>query len=66
VVGHTAHGIAEGASGSPGTRVSVAADADSAFAELAAELRPGDIALFKSSRDSGLRWLGERVAGAAQ
>jgi UDP-N-acetylmuramoyl-tripeptide--D-alanyl-D-alanine ligase len=44
----------------------VAADADSAFAELAAELRPGDIALFKSSRDSGLRWLGERVAGAAQ
>ncbi len=66
VVGQTAHGIAEGASGSPGTRVTLVADADSAFAELAADLRPGDIALFKSSRDSGLRWLGERVAGDAR
>jgi len=37
-------------------------DVDSAHALLAAELRPGDVVLFKSSRDSGLRWLGERVA----
>lgn len=38
-------------------------DTDAAFDLLRAELAPGDIVLFKSSRDSGLRWLGDRVAG---
>ncbi len=30
---------------------------------LDAELRPGDVVLFKSSRDAGLRLLGDRLAG---
>ena len=37
-------------------------DADAAYALLAEELRPGDVVLFKSSRDAGLRWLGDRLA----
>ncbi|GAA1050817.1 UDP-N-acetylmuramoyl-tripeptide--D-alanyl-D-alanine ligase [Arthrobacter russicus] len=37
-------------------------DLDSAFDFLQEELRPGDIVLFKSSRDSGLRYLGDRIA----
>ena len=39
------------------------ADADAAEALLRAELRPGDVVLFKSSRDAGLRLLGDRLAG---
>ena len=31
----------------------------------AEELRPGDVVLFKSSRDAGLRWLGDRLRRAA-
>ncbi len=37
-------------------------DADAAFDLLHEQLRAGDTVLLKSSRDSGLRWLGERVA----
>lgn len=37
-------------------------DVDAAFDLLQEELRPGDIVLFKSSRDSGLRFLGDRIA----
>ena len=37
-------------------------DADAAFDLLRERLAPGDVVLFKSSRDSGLRWLGDRVA----
>ncbi|MDN5795240.1 MAG: UDP-N-acetylmuramoyl-tripeptide--D-alanyl-D-alanine ligase [Intrasporangium sp.] len=40
-------------------------DTDAAFNLLRVELAPGDIVLFKSSRDSGLRWLGDRVAERA-
>ena len=40
-------------------------DADAALELLRAELRAGDVVLLKSSRDSGLRWLGERVAADA-
>ncbi len=40
-------------------------DADAAYELLGAELRGGDVVLFKSSRDAGLRWLGDRVAAAA-
>ncbi|HYN28787.1 MAG TPA: UDP-N-acetylmuramoyl-tripeptide--D-alanyl-D-alanine ligase [Dermatophilaceae bacterium] len=56
---------AEGAAGAAGggrTRVRRVADADAAEALLTGELRPGDLVLLKSSRDAGLRWLGERVA----
>ncbi len=37
-------------------------DTEAAYELLAERLEPGDVALFKSSRDSGLRWLGDRVA----
>jgi UDP-N-acetylmuramoyl-tripeptide--D-alanyl-D-alanine ligase len=65
VVGETARPIATGAQqeGSPGQVVWVP-DADAAYDLLAAEVTSGDVVLFKSSRDAGLRWLGERVAGA--
>lgn len=36
-------------------------DVDAALELLRAELRPGDVVLVKSSRDSGLRFLGERL-----
>ncbi len=41
-------------------------DADAAFELLRERLAPGDVVLFKSSRDSGLRWLGDRVASDTQ
>jgi UDP-N-acetylmuramoyl-tripeptide--D-alanyl-D-alanine ligase len=39
------------------------ADTDAAHALLEARVRSGDVVLLKSSRDSGLRWLGDRLAG---
>ena len=41
-------------------------DADAAVALLREELRPGDVVLFKSSRDAGLRWLGDRLAAGTE
>ena len=38
-------------------------DVDAAQDLLEARLRRGDVVLLKSSRDSGLRWLGDRLAG---
>ena len=38
-------------------------DTDTAHDLLGTLLRPGDVVLLKSSRDSGLRWLGDRLAG---
>lgn len=38
-------------------------DLDEAQALLAEALRPGDVVLVKSSRDAGLRFLGDRLAG---
>ena len=38
------------------------ADTDAAHDLLAERLRRGDVVLLKSSRDSGLRWLGDRLA----
>jgi UDP-N-acetylmuramoyl-tripeptide--D-alanyl-D-alanine ligase len=40
-------------------------DTDSAFDLLRLELAPGDVVLVKSSRDAGLRWLGDRLLGDA-
>ncbi|MBO1766950.1 UDP-N-acetylmuramoyl-tripeptide--D-alanyl-D-alanine ligase [Allobranchiibius sp. GilTou38] len=36
-------------------------DADAAYDLLVSMLQPGDVVLFKSSRDSGLRYLGDRI-----
>ncbi|MFC7595082.1 UDP-N-acetylmuramoyl-tripeptide--D-alanyl-D-alanine ligase [Terrabacter sp. GCM10028922] len=37
-------------------------DTDAAHDLLAERVHPGDVVLLKSSRDSGLRWLGDRLA----
>jgi len=65
VVGDLARPMASGAQheGSWGEEAVWVPDADAAHALLAENLRPGDVVLFKSSRDAGLRWLGDRVAG---
>jgi UDP-N-acetylmuramoyl-tripeptide--D-alanyl-D-alanine ligase len=65
VVGDTARPMATGAQheGSWGDEAVWVPDAEAAYALLAEELRPGDVVLFKSSRDAGLRWLGDRIAG---
>jgi len=68
VVGAAAAALAAGAreeataSGAGSTRVREVPDADTAAALLDAELAGGDVVLFKSSRDAGLRLLGDRVA----
>ncbi|MFL6078921.1 MAG: UDP-N-acetylmuramoyl-tripeptide--D-alanyl-D-alanine ligase [Ornithinibacter sp.] len=69
VVGSAAAALADGAraaspaSGTTGTRVREVPDAESAAVLLDTELAPGDVVLFKSSRDAGLRLLGDRLAG---
>ena len=40
-------------------------DTDAAYDAVQAELAEGDVVLLKSSRDSGLRFLGERLAAGA-
>ncbi|MBM6404121.1 UDP-N-acetylmuramoyl-tripeptide--D-alanyl-D-alanine ligase [Phycicoccus sp. CSK15P-2] len=63
VVGAVARPLADGARAVGGaTRVRAVADAEAAEALLRDELRAGDVALFKSSRDAGLRLLGDRLA----
>ncbi|MGL4178336.1 MAG: UDP-N-acetylmuramoyl-tripeptide--D-alanyl-D-alanine ligase, partial [Dermatophilaceae bacterium] len=77
VVGAAASPIADGAraavtgaapdgggASSGTTRVRTVDDAEAAEILLRAELAPGDVVLFKSSRDAGLRWLGDRLAAA--
>nr|WP_233552573.1 UDP-N-acetylmuramoyl-tripeptide--D-alanyl-D-alanine ligase [Jiangella rhizosphaerae] len=62
-VGDGARAIHQGASleGSWDGESEWVPDVDAAFDLLRAELRPGDVVLVKSSRDSGLRFLGERL-----
>lgn len=64
-VGEGARPVATGAESVAGWSGRVAYVPDGASAEelLAGELRAGDVVLFKSSRDAGLRWVGDRVAG---
>ena len=64
VVGETARPMASGAQheGSWGDEAVWVPDAAAAKALLDRELAPGDVVLFKSSRDAGLRWLGDEVA----
>ncbi|MEO3938633.1 UDP-N-acetylmuramoyl-tripeptide--D-alanyl-D-alanine ligase [Dermatophilaceae bacterium Soc4.6] len=59
VVGEGAAAIAEGSD--PAT-TQVVADVDAAY-EVLQSLRAGDVVLLKSSRDAGLRWLGDRLVG---
>lgn len=61
-VGPAAEAIARGAEEVGGTRVHRVTDVDAAYALLSDALRPADVVLLKSSRDAGLRWLGDRVA----
>ena len=56
-VGDGARPLAEAAPGSEWVP-----DTDAAHDLLEKRLRPGDVVLLKSSRDSGLRWLGDRLA----
>jgi UDP-N-acetylmuramoyl-tripeptide--D-alanyl-D-alanine ligase len=68
VVGSGAAALADGATAAAtsdgrGTEVSRVADADDAYDLLESQLRPGDVVLLKSSRDAGLRWLGDRLVG---
>jgi UDP-N-acetylmuramoyl-tripeptide--D-alanyl-D-alanine ligase len=65
VVGLGARGIHAGAvaDGARDGEDSVAVpDSQTAQSLLREALRPGDVVLFKSSRDAGLRWLGDAVA----
>ncbi len=65
VVGQGARAMHTGAvmEGSWGEESVLVPDVDAAHELLTAELEPGDVVLLKSSRDSGLRWLGERLTG---
>lgn len=49
---------------STGEEIVFVSDADDAFDLLSARLRPGDVVLLKSSRDAGLRYLGDRLRAA--
>ena len=60
VVGETARPMADIAP-VDGTRIRWVADAAAAEALLRAEVAAPDVVLFKSSRDAGLRWLGDRL-----
>lgn len=60
VVGEGARGIAAGAADGA-VQVEQVADVDAAHDLLASMLSPGDVVLLKSSRDSGLRYLGDRL-----
>ena len=75
VVGEAATPLADGAVAAtasarttPGhpTRTRRVPDADAAEVLLREELRGGDVVLFKSSRDAGLRLLGDRLAGPGE
>ena len=60
VVGETARPMA-GIPPVEGTRIRWVSDADAAESLLRAEVTAPDVVLFKSSRDAGLRWLGDRL-----
>jgi UDP-N-acetylmuramoyl-tripeptide--D-alanyl-D-alanine ligase len=65
VVGEAAAAMHTGAvmEGSWGDESVLVPDVDAAHDLLTGQLRPGDVVLLKSSRDAGLRWLGDRLAG---
>jgi UDP-N-acetylmuramoyl-tripeptide--D-alanyl-D-alanine ligase len=53
----------ETSDGDEPTWVTWVPDTDAAYQLLQQELAPGDVVLVKSSRDAGLRWLGDRLLG---
>ncbi|UIJ33536.1 UDP-N-acetylmuramoyl-tripeptide--D-alanyl-D-alanine ligase [Allobranchiibius sp. GilTou73] len=59
-VGPDASPVAEAVQDAAGAAQRVV-DADAAYDLLVSMLQPGDVVLFKSSRDSGLRYLGDRI-----
>ena len=59
-VGTAGAALAHGVTGHA-DRVHVLPDADAAYDLLSGEIRSGDVVLFKSSRDAGLRHLGDRL-----
>jgi UDP-N-acetylmuramoyl-tripeptide--D-alanyl-D-alanine ligase len=66
-VGQGAQPIRDGASeeasrGQSGQEPAFVADTEAAYELLRQHLAPGDVVLVKSSRDAGLRWLGDRLA----
>lgn len=67
VVGSGAAAVHTGAvmEGSWGEESVLVADVDAAYDLLSRELRAGDVVLVKSSRDAGLRSLGDRLAGVS-
>lgn len=60
VVGEGARGIADSARRA-GAKVTFIDDVDAAYDHLTATMTRGDVILLKSSRDSGLRYLGDRI-----
>jgi UDP-N-acetylmuramoyl-tripeptide--D-alanyl-D-alanine ligase len=63
-VGELARDVVAGFEAGGGGDAAWVADTDAAFERLESVLRPGDTVLLKSSRDAGLRWLGDRLSGA--
>ena len=61
-VGETARPVADGAAGG-GTETTWVPDVGAAEELIRRDTRPGDVVLLKSSRDAGLRFLGDRVTG---
>ena len=61
-VGDLARGVVDGFDEAGGDASAWVPDTDDAQDLLDRELAPGDVVLLKSSRDAGLRWLGERLA----
>ena len=62
-VGEGAAPVAEAYDRAGGRHTHVCADADAARELLDGLLQPGDVVLLKSSRDSGLRFLGDALVG---
>ena len=60
-VGDLAVDIADGARSAGVADVDHVSDVDAAEELLRARLAGGDVVLLKSSRDAGLRWLGDRI-----
>ena len=56
-----AGGDRPGGRAGPGSGSTWVPDTDSAFELLRQNMAPGDVVLVKSSRDAGLRWLGDRL-----
>jgi len=63
-VGPLARDVVAGFEALGSGEASWAEDTDEAYARLESLLRPGDTVLLKSSRDAGLRWLGDRLSGS--